>query len=188
MVVLASCLAVGACGSGNEFSNSFMALDGAGVRRREAFYTDTETIFCVGEFAGSKTGTTVNAIIRQVQLDSRAVNIVIAVGEDVPKQLGKNVLSFQLVRYVHQASGAATGGNQADEPWPAGKFVCELLVDGQPKAEIPFDILTPNCPLYPAAEGIRCGGFYPPSIKCLSADQSVSCTCSPDTGLWQCAK
>ena len=103
------------------------------------------------------------------------MNTFLGIGESVAQPTSKNILSFQL-----------GPEKPVDSPWPPGKFTCDLMVDGVVKAQVPFDIQVPNCPVYGVQQATICKGFYPPSIKCPGIDQNVSCTCGPDTGVWLC--
>jgi hypothetical protein len=176
-VVLPSC--------GSNDVKVYMALDEQGARKRSSFYTDTESIVCIAEVPAPRDGITVSATVRQTRtIDQKPVNVVIAIGETVPQKqvAGSGVpkVSFSLVR-------ASVNGNALSdqEPWPAGGFQCEVSIDGIQRGSAAFDVLIPKCPLYPAAQGLRCTGFYPVNgDPCPAADQSVTCVCK-DTG-WDC--
>jgi hypothetical protein len=163
----------------------YMALDEQGDRKRSTFYTDTEDIICVAEVPAPRDGITVSATIRQTRtVDEKGVDVLVGIGESVPQKqvagTGVPKVSFALVR------AGANGNTLTDEePWPPGTFECDIAVDGIQKGTASFDILIPKCPLYPAAQGIRCAGFYPvDGDPCPAADQSVLCTCK-ETG-WDC--
>jgi hypothetical protein len=183
-VLLAAVLGLlaSACSSG---AKVYMALDEQGDRKRSTFYTDTETMVCIAEIPAPRDGITVSATIRQTRtVDEKSVNVLIGVGESVPQKqvAGSSVpkVSFTL---VHANANGATLTD--DEPWPPGSFECEVSVDGVARGSAPFDVVIPKCPLYPAAQGVRCAGFYPVNgDPCPAADQSVQCTCK-DTG-WDC--
>ncbi len=169
-----------ACGSGPTV-DAFMALD-TGERKRTTFFTDTENINCIAQMKGSRDGLTVFATVRQTQAgDGKGEAITFQIGE-LPASKDTKSLVFSL---AHAGNPNLVTAENAD-PWPQGAFVCEVSVDGVVKATAPFVIQMPKCPVYPAAGGYRCAGFYPPSTVCPSADATVNCTCSPDTGLWVC--
>ena len=52
------------------FKRAYMALDSAGDRKRERFFTDTEQIFCVGELASGRADVTVTAKLVAHELGS----------------------------------------------------------------------------------------------------------------------
>jgi hypothetical protein len=171
---------VTSCGSGPTV-DAFMAID-TGERKRTTFYTDTENINCIAKFHGSRDGLTVFATVRQTQAsDGKPEAVTFQIGE-----LPANKQTASLVFSLAHAGNPNLVTPENVDPWPTGAFVCEVSVDGAVKATAPFVIQMPKCPVYPAAGGYRCGGFYPPSTVCPSADATVSCTCSPDTGLWVC--
>ena len=59
--------ALPACTSTANISDVYMALDGDGNRKRNIFYTDTQSIHCVVEAGIGRDGATVEVLIRQVQ-------------------------------------------------------------------------------------------------------------------------
>ena len=62
--VLLAAMTLAACDTAG-FKRSYMALDGQGDRKRDAFYTDTEGIFCVAELASGVADVTVRADFEQ---------------------------------------------------------------------------------------------------------------------------
>jgi hypothetical protein len=160
-----------------------MALDNDGTRKRTTFYTDTESIVCVAEVPAPRAGITVSALIRQTKSDHN-VDYILGVGEQVPQKqaAGTSVpkVSFALTKSL---AGDATLDDST--PWPAGSFQCEVSVDGVLKGIATFTIVVPDCPLYPAATGILCKGFYPNGASCPAQDQRVKCTCDA-SGYWVC--
>ena len=180
LVLPVACLLLGSCGSGPSVS-AFMALD-TGERKRTTFYTDTANINCIAEFHGAKDGLTVFASVRQTISDTgKPVNLVFQIGE-LPASKTTTSLVFSL---AHTGNPNLVSAADAD-PWPPGAYVCDVSVDGVVKANAPFIIQVPKCPVYPAASGYKCQGFYPTGTVCPSADANVTCTCSGDTGLWVC--
>jgi hypothetical protein len=166
------------CGSSG--AKVYMALDNDGARHRSTFYTDTETIVCIAEVSAPRDGVTVSALIRQTRTDKDVDNIL-AIGEQVPQKQAPGQATPKLAFVLTKS-----GGSQDDSsPWPVGSFECEVSVDGILKGIAPFDIQMPTCPLYPAATGVLCKGFYPPKTRCPAQDQTVFCTCT-EAGTWQC--
>jgi hypothetical protein len=174
VLVASAGLAVAAC-RGDTVSDVYTALDGSGVRRRTAFYTDTETIFCVAVVTGAPSGTTVNAKIRQLSAQAEPVDLLLAVGEDVASGASTTV-AFELQKPADNPNGA----------WPVGQFRCEIYLDGIEDASTSFEIQMPDCPLYPVATGDLCAGYYPANARCLAVDQTKTCVCDPASGNWQC--
>lgn len=171
---------VASCGSGPNV-DAFMALD-TGERKRTTFFTDTQNINCIASLKGSREGLTVFASVRQTQAsDGKPESLTFQIGE-LPANKDTKVLVFSL---AHSGNPNLVSPANAD-PWPTGAFTCDISVDGVVKASAPFIIQMPKCPVYPAAAGYRCGGFYPPGTVCPSADTTQTCTCSADTGNWTC--
>jgi len=175
--VLASC--------GSPGATVFMALDNDGTRKRSTFYTDTEAIVCVAEVPAPKNGITVSALIRQTRSDHN-VNYVLGIGEQVPQKQAAGT-SVPKVAFALVKSLAGDTGLDDSTPWPAGAFQCEVSVDGTLKGIATFEIVVPDCPLYPVAAGILCKGFYPKGASCPAQDQSIKCTCD-DSGYWVCPR
>jgi hypothetical protein len=174
------CAVAASCGSGPTV-DAFMSID-TGLRKRTTFFTDSENINCIANMTGSRDGLTVFATVRQTQAtDGKPESLTFQIGE-LPANKDTTSLVFSL---AHAGNPNLTTAENA-EPWPTGAFVCEVAVDGVVKASAPFVIQMPKCPVYPAAAGFRCTGFYPPSTVCPAADATQTCTCSPDTGLWVC--
>jgi hypothetical protein len=161
------------------FSKTFMSIDSNGDRPRTTFFTDTIAIYCGGTFSSGTTDVTVNAVVRETALSGTPVNVIISNGEEAPGK-GTNNVVFQLSKVT--ADGTMVGDNEA---WPVGNFQCELSVNGDLKATLPFSIETPACPVYPAQDGTVCQGFYSVGSICPAADQTRSCTCEA-TGTWSC--
>jgi hypothetical protein len=180
LALLASILSLASCGSGPSVT-AYMSID-TGERKRTTFYTDSENINCIAEFTGAKDGLTVFATVRQTgTVDGKGESIVFQIGE-LPADKNTKSLVFSL---AHAGNPNIVSPDDAD-PWPPGTFECEIAVDGVQKATAPFTIAIPKCPVYPAAQGYRCQGFYPTGSQCPSADANVSCTCSGDSGTWVC--
>jgi len=160
------------------FSDAYLALDSSGKRHRDYFYTDTEAIYCIGKLASGVDDLTVSVTIRAEEIDDPKTGAAQRVDyylgtEDVAPGAGKDlVVSFKLEK------------EEEDEPYPAGKFVCELSLDGELAERVPFEIRFPNCPEAPIVDGMLCGGFVLEGARCDGAF-SMPCTCGSD-GVWQC--
>ncbi len=159
----------------------YMSLDNQGERRRTIFYTDTDSIYCIGELAIGRKDVTIAATFRALDFatppkgDLVPTNTVLAVADENPGGTGDDIMAtFQLIKT-----------KDATAPWPAGKFVCELSIDGALEESIPFEIDYPECPLQPPLDGDACAGFFLPQSTCTGAITAETCVCS-DGGAWQC--
>lgn len=158
----------------------YMSLDAQGDRHRTIFYTDTDTIFCIGEMAIGRKDATLGATFRALDFasppkgDYVATDTVLAVTDTVANSTGDDVTaSFQLLK------------KRSMDPWPAGYFQCEISIDGVKEETIPFEIRYPDCPFQPSFDGDNCLGFFLPGATCPGADSAQTCVCS-DAGAWQC--
>jgi len=175
VLAFSALLSIGCDTSG--FRDAYMALDSNGDRKREYFYTDTEEIFCIGKLASGVADLTVASSLRATELynsrdgTSTPVDAFLATEDQGPGK-GKDItVSFELKR------------NNEDEPYPAGKFACELSLDGELAETLPFEIRYPDCPVAPIFSGAACAGFVLDRTTCVGA-LSTPCTCKGDT--WQC--
>lgn len=160
------------------FRDAYMSLDSAGQRKRERFFTDTESIFCIAKVASGVDDVTVSASIRASQLydprDGRPydVDYLVGIGDDGPGKGEDITISFELSR----------GDDEA--PYTAGRFVCELGLDGEVKERLPFEIVFPDCPEAPIYAGGICAGFVIEGSRCDGA-LADRCVCGSD-GYWSC--
>jgi hypothetical protein len=161
------------------FKETFMALDGSGNRRREHFFVDTEEIHCVGKLASGVNDVTVTGVLRATQLwdpqarEMRKVDAVLATEELAPGAGKDLVIAFKL-------EPPSDGG-----PYRAGEYTCELSIDGEVEASVPFDIAFPECPAAPVSSGALCEGFVLPGSRCPSSTKT-ECVCA-ESGNWECA-
>jgi hypothetical protein len=160
------------------FSDAYMALDSAGKRQREYFFTDTENIYCVGKLASGVDDLTVSGTLRAQQIYDRRSGEPIDVDyylgtEDQAPGAGEDITVSFLLEH-----------DQSNDPYPAGKFVCELSLDGEVVERLPFEIKFPACPEAPVVSGAVCEGFVLQGARCPGA-LSDDCTCEDD-GVWSC--
>ncbi|MET0792856.1 MAG: hypothetical protein ABW061_15150 [Polyangiaceae bacterium] len=160
--------------------HSYMSLDQDGNRKRTVFYTDTDKIYCIGEMAIGRKDISITAALRTTALAPPPSGTLaplastLAVKDVTPAATGSDVLvAFQIVKSDMKA------------PWPAGDFVCDLAIDGELSASIPFQIEYPDCPLAPPRAGDSCAGFFLPQSECVGALSAQRCVCTDD-GVWQC--
>jgi len=182
--------AVSSCGTTARISDVYMALDGQGDRKRNVFVTDSKEIHCIIEMGIGRKGTTVAALIRQVQAyDFQAdkffdTNHVFANAENSPQPAdGVQILDITLKVLD------ATGQPQDGAPFPPGRFVCEASLDGVLEKTATFNIDFPDCPTSTIIGGTVCGGFYKNLTVCPRFGASTlgppNCTCDDVKG-WQC--
>jgi hypothetical protein len=175
--LLLLCLTLAGCKTAG-FKETFMALDGAGNRRREHFFVDTEEIHCIATMASGVNDVTVTGVLRAQQLwdpqarQMRKVDAFLATQEIAPGASKDILVDFKM-------EPATEGG-----PYRAGQYTCELSIDGEVEATVPFDIAFPECPAAPVAAGALCEGFVLPGSRCPTSTK-VECVCS-ESGNWEC--
>lgn len=161
--------------------DAYTALDAAGNRKRKAFHTETESIYCVVELASGIDDYSVTAKIRVKSLfedgsgrrQPLATRAIIGAEEQTPGR-GQNLkASFQLLR----PEGA--------DFYPAGEFVCELYIDDRLERALPFKISYPDCPFAPIVAQAACRGLVLSGASCPSP-LGGTCTCNDETGVWDC--
>ena len=173
----ASLLLLSGCDTAG-FRDAYMALDSSGQRERERFFTDTEGIFCIAKLASGVDDVTVNAALRATQLYDSAggrpvdVDYYLAWSEEAPGKGEDITVSFELER------------PEADTPYTAGRFVCELSIDGELKEQLPFEVAYPDCPVAPIFSGGVCASFVLEGARCQGA-LATSCECTAE-GVWSC--
>lgn len=167
------------------FAHAFMALDAQGNRKRTTFFTDTNQIWCDVQYSSGRTDLTIDVQLRATSLWNDQLQALVPVDEVVANgemtgQVGMElVTSFQWVQLDATGSPAAAG----TVPYPVGTFVCDVSLDGQPKASLPFTIEFPSCPVAPAATGAPCAGWVKDGSTCPDAFGNP-CVCGE--GRWQC--
>lgn len=172
-----SLLAVAGCETA-AIKDSYVALDGQGVRKRTRFFTDTESIHCVAELANGREDTTLVVQLRSEELHQpgakkpEKLRSVLAAEESVVPLGSDAVLSFEWKK------------PDEDTPYPAGSFLCEFYLNGELLAEAPFQVEYPECPVAPILPGASCEGFVAPGQKCPGAREKQTCQCSQ--GVWSC--
>jgi hypothetical protein len=164
---------------------AYMALDGQGARKRTAFYTDTQQIWCDVDYSSGRKDLTIDATIRATSLYDPIANavepidVVIAQGEAVGQTGTGNTVGFQWTQVDTTGSPASAGS----VPYPVGDFVCELSLDGQVMATLPFTVSFPACPVPPVADKLPCLGWVAPNSACPDA-LGLPCVCRD--GVWTC--
>ena len=162
-----------------------MALDANGDRKRTQFFTDTQTIWCDVEYSSGRTDLTIDVRIRATSLWDDAtqakvpVDAVVSTGELAGMQGTDSIAGFQWV-VVQPGGGPAPAGTV---PFPVGDFVCDVTLDGQSVASLPFDVDFPACPVPPVVTGADCSGWVEEGSVCPDA-VGDPCVCSK--GSWSC--
>jgi hypothetical protein len=177
-LVSASCKSAGV-------RHSYMALDQSGARKRTQFFTDTQTIWCDVEYSSGRTDLTIDVRIRATQVWDDAlmalipVDATLATGEVAGMQGMASIAGFQWV-LDQPGGGVAPAGTI---PYPVGDFVCDVTLDGEPVASLPFSVEFPTCPVPPVLNGAQCKGWVLEGSVCPDSF-GLSCTCSH--GVWRC--
>jgi hypothetical protein len=176
---LASCRTAG-------LKRVFMSLDQQGNRKRSTFFTDTASIFCVGELVSGRADVTVESKIKAKTLyDPSSDTMVPApgiawLGESAPGKTEGAFVSFELAKV---SDGA--GGSSQRSLYPVGTFTCEIAIDGEREDSVDFDIAFPPCPVLPPIAGQLCHGWVRAGSRCQGAG-AIPCTCDGASGAWQC--
>jgi hypothetical protein len=176
--------AVVACQSAG-VGRAYMALDANGDRKRTQFFTDTQTVWCDVEYSSGRTDLTIDVRIRATELWDDAVqarvpvDAVLSTGEIAGMQGTGTIAGFQWV-LLQPGGGPAPSGTV---PFPVGNFVCDVTLDGQPVASLPFDVDFPACPVPPVVTGATCSGWVQEGSV---GPDSVGDPCSCSGGVWSC--
>jgi hypothetical protein len=182
--------AVSSCATTARINDVYTALDSAGERRRNIFFTDSKEIHCVVEMGIGRPGVTVEGIIRSLQSydfeNDRYFeqNRVLANAENSPQRS----TGIQLLDIVLRPAGP-DGADAAGQPFPPGRFVCEVSLDGELAKTAIFNVAFPDCPTASIRTGTQCFGFYKNLDVCpkygLSSGDDRKCRCNKDKG-WEC--
>lgn len=167
----------------------YMALDGDGMRRRNVFYTDTVVFFCIVEYASGRDNATLEAQLRQVQrydpVGRKFVNAdrIMGATDIVPGKGPDGKLNLQLVK-------RAQDGEEDDRlPYLAGRYTCEVALDGEKQPPVTFNVEFPPCPTVQIIPGTVCAGFYEVDTICpafgLTSKEPALCHCDALLG-WTC--
>jgi hypothetical protein len=161
------------------FKRTYMALDSQGQRKRDTFFTDSESIFCVAELASGVEDTTVHGVFDQRSIflpeNGQKVDFRQQIGsaELAPGKGEELIASFELKR------------TNAEDPYLAGEYGCLLYLNGELESALSFQVLYPSCPLAPVQPGFRCAGFVLDGKECTGAT-GRPCQCGP-SGVWECS-
>lgn len=179
--------------------DAYMSIDGQ--RRQNEFTTDTKNIQCTAVVNAAATRpTTVEMLIRQEQ----ALNYITG-GPD--PAAGTPVLVYAdftgsgtqtlALKPVEEDAGANGGGGEA-VPFPAGRFHCEIYLDGKPAEDLAFNVNFAPCPPQIIEPGAKCEGYYRANQVCPRGGFGIpganrpgqfagNCTCAGGPGsVWVC--
>ena len=181
-----------ACTTTARITDTYMALDGAGDRKRNSFFTDTKEIHCVVEMGIGRAGVTVSAYVRQLQAYDFAADKFFEVdrgeaeAENSPSP-GEGIQKLDVTLKPAGPDGSAVDG----APFPPGRFQCEASLDGELQKTSIFNIDFPPCPDVMILPGTQCFGFYKNNTVCprfgASSRDATVCSCSITKG-WECQK
>ena len=179
--------AVSSCATTARINDVYTALDATGTRRRNVFFTDTKEIHCVAEMGIGRPGVTVEAIIRSLQsydfVSGRYFeqNRVLANAEGSP-QRAEGIQHFD----VTLKPAGPNGEDATGQPFPPGRFICEVYLDGELTKTAIFNIAFPDCPTALIRTGTQCFGFYKDLYVCpkygVSSGDERKCRCNKATG------
>ena len=150
--------------------------------------TDGTVLYCVAEVSSGREDLTVDALIRQtVAYDEAAdktteVDIVAAIASSGPgRAQGVNVA-------VSLTPANADGTPNEDGAFPVGEYLCEIYLDGELEASVPFRIDFPSCPAYAIAPNSAYQGFFRRNTTCprFGASSLDKSECKCTDGLWRC--
>jgi hypothetical protein len=184
-----------ACTATANVNDVYMALDANGDRKRNVFFTDTTEIHCVVELGIGRKGVTVETLVRQVQRYDYETNVfldadrVVAQSEVAPSPVdGIQKVDLSLEKPTTYPDGG-TIDDQNDEPFPAGRYICEVRLDGALSGQAVFNVMFPPCPTAEITLTSKCVGVYTAGLSCprygASSTERDGCTCTAETG-WRC--
>jgi hypothetical protein len=185
------------CTAASQVRQIFTALDGAGNRPRNIFYTDTSTIYCDIVFSANSNDETVDVTFLQTT------------GEQTLYEGSDNKVPVSRLWLVSEATpteGIATigvpmsppvlvdGGTQM--PFPVGIYECDVQVNGEDAGKAQFEIKypSPDCPASGGAyDGLPCignkvGDQCPVDSNYQQNGTSCNCpaTAVPTDRVWVC--
>ncbi len=187
------------CSSATQVRQVYMALDGAGTRPRNIFFTDTTSIFCDVQWSGRNPDSTLQVLFEQTSGETPMfsgtgtlgpVNRVWAGAETVPG-LGESPQSFSMT-----APSSVEGGGSL--PFPVGAWKCVVSVNGESAGETDFTIEYPsqyqNQPDCPpdgvATNGLSCDAYLLnaqcPSVAAFNVPTDCTCTGAQYPRFWIC--
>jgi len=177
--VIASCNALAV-------TDLYASLDEDGRQKNSEFPADATGVFCVAEVSSGRDDGAILVLVRQTFLaDGQQVDRVLAATEGVSSP-GSTRAPYSVKLIATDDKGQASD----TLPLPAGKFRCEVFLDGSKTAErtSSFVVKPANCPGVQILQGDVCAGFFEENRQCpkygASSKEPALCTCSG--GKWSC--
>ncbi len=182
-----------ACTATANVHDVYMALDGNGDRKRNVFYTDSTGVYCVAEVGIGRQGVTIETTLTQLQhydfVTNQFVDAVRGAAYQEQTPSPNDGIQKLAVKFTPEAPDSDAGTPSGDVPYPPGRYVCEVKLDGEVAGRAIFNIIFPPCPFTLLKPGGQCFGFYPGGQNCplygLEATEPAKCVCDPLKG-WQC--
>ena len=177
--ILASCNALAV-------TDLYAALDEEGRQKKSEFPADAKGVHCVAEVSSGRDDGAILILIRQTFLaDGQPADRVLGATESVSSK------GSSQARYSVQLIATDDKGETKDDlPLPAGKFNCEVFLDGSKTAErkSAFLIKPSACPGVQIQQGSPCAGFYEEGRQCpkYGASSKEPATCSCSSIGWNC--
>jgi hypothetical protein len=178
------------CTATANVSDVYTALDSDGARQRNIFFTDSKEIHCVAEAGIGRKGVTIESLIRQLQsydfIADRFFDTdrVLANAEASPSP-GDGIQKFDVKLTPVGPDGVPADG----APFPPGRYVCEVYLDGAITRHALFNIEFPDCPTSTILPTSICYGFYKKGLSCpkygATSRDPAQCRCSVKNG-WEC--
>jgi hypothetical protein len=181
-----------ACTSTANVTEVYMSLDEQGFRRRNVFFTDSKKIVCIAEAGIGRDNVTLEITIRRVQSwdGERFVddNIVTNYEEQNPPRTDGRPALFPLVVAPVKITPDGRLVQDDEMAFPAGRYQCEVLLDGKLEGTAIFNVDFPPCPTAFISPGDKCQDFYKEGTTCPIAGRegAPQPTCACEKGKWAC--
>jgi len=192
VAAMAIAAAMPACTSTANVTEVYTSIDEEGARRRNVFFTDAKKIVCIAEAGIGRDNVTLEITIRRVQSwdGARFVddNIVTSYREENPTRTQGKPGKFALVLAPVKLTPDGRIVEDEDLAFQAGRYQCEVMLDGKPAGTAIFNIDFPPCPTVFITNGDKCEDFYKEGTVCPAsgATGAPQPTCSCDKGKWAC--
>jgi len=191
---IATVAAMPACTSTANVTDVYTSIDEEGFRRRNVFFTDAKKIVCIAEAGIGRDNVTLEITVRRLQSwdGERFVddNVVTNYLESNPQRTegkpGKFSLAIAPVKLLPNGQLV----EDQDIAFPAGRYQCEVQLDGKLEGTAIFNIDFPPCPTTFITPGDKCQDFYKEGTVCPAKGNTgqTQPTCSCDQGKWACGQ
>lgn len=185
-----SALTLSACTSTANVHDVYTALDGDGARKRTVFFTDTKEIHCITEVGIGRKGVSLETSVRMVQRYDYERNVFVDSDRVVAQAEGSPPPGNGLQKVdLKVAKPGGDDGGDNDKPYLAGRYVCEVRLDGSLEGTAVFNVVFPPCPTAEITPNTACVGVYTSYLTCRrygeTSTEPEMCQCTPDQG-WRC--